>query len=461
MMGALASSFIFLVNLGSITADATVLIEDDQNTLLHLNIKKERKRSENPDSIDEDDDEVAEINAAHFEESMKNTLQKIEAVIRMLLIGKRKRWTALHWASRFGSYKMGTKAKAEDDPLAPMPQEEEGPVQYKHQLAICSYQTDYNVELLIYRIPLIVLFSSTKNTKGQLSFTGFEAFRAVEDIYGLKSMVKKMPKSSLMVLIASSVLLAALSALPYGHLKTASHLELEHDRERNMRMYNLIGFNIDAKLETREVVLSLPNGGQSGSRISQPDINLKTNKPVVQMSDIIDMNYANENDNSVRTSDENAASLMDDFFGHADVHVNQPANNDDLFANVQTNQPGNNDDPFAGGQWNLKNNVNVLMAGLSVNGNESSPLKNGTPKTLFSNPTTNPYQQVNDVLSNMLQFQAQGITPNPRFPMDPNTYNALSSGLMFNPMAYASQLINYAAMSNLLAQQQYLSNLQS
>ncbi|KAI3754987.1 hypothetical protein L1987_54779 [Smallanthus sonchifolius] len=125
-----------------------------------------------------------------------------------------------------------------------------------------------------------------------------EAFRSVEDIYGLTSMVKKMPKSSLMAvyyaklteifwissshlyhayawfklfqlqksfnknlnqkdlqLIASSVLLAALSAPPYDHLKTASHLELEHEKERNLRMYNLIGFNIDAKQhETREVL---------------------------------------------------------------------------------------------------------------------------------------------------------------------------------------------------------------
>ncbi|KAK9073903.1 hypothetical protein SSX86_006497 [Deinandra increscens subsp. villosa] len=124
-----------------------------------------------------------------------------------------------------------------------------------------------------------------------------EAFRSVEDIYGFTSMVKKMPKSSLMAvyyaklteifwissshlyhayawfklfllqksfnknlnqkdlqLIASSVLLAALSAPPYDHLKTASHFELQHEKERNLRMYNLIGFNIDTKLETREVL---------------------------------------------------------------------------------------------------------------------------------------------------------------------------------------------------------------
>ncbi|PWA43933.1 eukaryotic translation initiation factor 3 subunit A [Artemisia annua] len=34
--------------------------------------------------------------------------------------------------------------------------------------------------------------------EGQLSFASFEAFRTVEDIYGLMSMVKKMPKSFLM-----------------------------------------------------------------------------------------------------------------------------------------------------------------------------------------------------------------------------------------------------------------------
>nr|KAJ0185074.1 hypothetical protein LSAT_V11C900506230 [Lactuca sativa] len=124
-----------------------------------------------------------------------------------------------------------------------------------------------------------------------------EAFRSVEDIYGLTSMVKKMSKSSLMAiyyaklteifwissshlyheyawfklfqlqksfnknlnqkdlqLIASSVLLAALSASPYDHLKTDSHLQLEHEKERNLRMYNLIGFNTDAKIETRDVL---------------------------------------------------------------------------------------------------------------------------------------------------------------------------------------------------------------
>ncbi|XP_065854798.1 eukaryotic translation initiation factor 3 subunit A [Euphorbia lathyris] len=124
-----------------------------------------------------------------------------------------------------------------------------------------------------------------------------EAFRSVEDIHGLMSMVKKNPKPSLMVvyyaklteifwissshlyhayswlklftlqksfnknlsqkdlqLIASSVVLAALSVAPYDHLRGASHLEHENEKDRNLRMGNLIGFNLDSKPESREVL---------------------------------------------------------------------------------------------------------------------------------------------------------------------------------------------------------------
>ncbi|KNA19333.1 hypothetical protein SOVF_060490 [Spinacia oleracea] len=124
-----------------------------------------------------------------------------------------------------------------------------------------------------------------------------EAFRSVEDIHGLMCMVKKTPKASLMVVyyaklteifwisgshlyhayawlklfllqknfnknlsqkdlqtIASSVVLAALSVPPYDHARGASHLELENEKERNMRMSNLINFNLDPKPESREVL---------------------------------------------------------------------------------------------------------------------------------------------------------------------------------------------------------------
>uniref|UniRef100_A0A2P2L6D1 Uncharacterized protein MANES_08G114400 n=1 Tax=Rhizophora mucronata TaxID=61149 RepID=A0A2P2L6D1_RHIMU len=125
-----------------------------------------------------------------------------------------------------------------------------------------------------------------------------EAFRSVEDIYGLMCMVKKTPKPSLMViyyakltevfwissshlyhayawlklftlqksfnknlsqkdlqLIASSVVLASLAVAPYNHKWGSSHLQLENEKDRNLRMANLIEFNLEPKLENREVVM--------------------------------------------------------------------------------------------------------------------------------------------------------------------------------------------------------------
>lgn len=124
-----------------------------------------------------------------------------------------------------------------------------------------------------------------------------EAFRSAEDIHGLMCMVKKQPKPSLLVvyyaklteifwmscshlyhayawlklfsfqksfnknltqkdlqLIASSVVLAALSVPPYDHGHGKSHVERESGKERNSRMANLIGFILDPKLECREVL---------------------------------------------------------------------------------------------------------------------------------------------------------------------------------------------------------------
>ncbi|NP_001311594.1 eukaryotic translation initiation factor 3 subunit A [Nicotiana tabacum] len=121
-----------------------------------------------------------------------------------------------------------------------------------------------------------------------------EAFRSIEDIYGLMCMVKKTPKASLMVvyygklteifwmssnhlyhayawlklfslqksfnknlsqkdlqLIASSVVLAALSVPPYDQSYGASHLELENEKERSLRVANLIGFEVEPKAENR------------------------------------------------------------------------------------------------------------------------------------------------------------------------------------------------------------------
>jgi translation initiation factor 3 subunit A len=124
-----------------------------------------------------------------------------------------------------------------------------------------------------------------------------EAFRSVEDVHGLMSMVKKMPKPSVLVvyyaklteifwisdsllyhayawlklfnlqksynknlsqkdlqLIASSVLLAALSVAPYDKKYGASYVETENEKDRNLRMANLVNFSLDSKRENRELV---------------------------------------------------------------------------------------------------------------------------------------------------------------------------------------------------------------
>lgn len=249
-------------------------------------------------------------------------------------------------------------------------------------------------------------------------------------------------------------------------------------------------------------VLSLLNGEQSGSRISQPDKNLKTETTVVQMPDLIDTNDPHENENFFTTqTDENIASLStsttfldNDFLmdGSTNNFQEENKNNGDPFADVAFHDHNSKDenetaDIFSGmatqtpaggngpelfdffgsnsenpqGQGALKNDLSDLMDGLSVDGNESLQKQNGNSQMIFSESTTTSSHQSNDVLNNILKTQApgNGIGVNPMFPMDPMTYNALSSGLMFNPATFASQQINYGAMSSILAQQQFLSSM--
>ncbi|KAA0054340.1 eukaryotic translation initiation factor 3 subunit A [Cucumis melo var. makuwa] len=45
----------------------------------------------------------------------------------------------------------------------------------------------------------------------------------------------------------------SLAVSPYDSKHGASHLQLEHEKERNLRMANLIGFGLHSELESRDV----------------------------------------------------------------------------------------------------------------------------------------------------------------------------------------------------------------
>ncbi|KAL8262664.1 hypothetical protein R6Q59_024013 [Mikania micrantha] len=158
-----------------------------------------------------------------------------------------------------------------------------------------------------------------------------------------------------------------------------------------------------------------------------------------------------------------------------DAHNSQSVNNDDPFADVSFHgqnirEEHQSVDIFSGlatvykssesqselfDLFGSKNSVNGLMASLSVTESESSPSQNETTQkesleTMFSDSSVKFNPQMNDVLSNMLQFQGHGVNPNAMLPM------------MLNPMSFSSQQINnYAVMSNLFAQQQFLSTMNS
>lgn len=74
-------------------------------------------------------------------------------------------------------------------------------------------------------------------------------------LFTLQKIFNKNLSQKDLQLIASSVVLAALSVCPYDHSYGATHLELENGKERNLRVTNLIGFNVEPKPESREVVI--------------------------------------------------------------------------------------------------------------------------------------------------------------------------------------------------------------
>jgi translation initiation factor 3 subunit A len=76
-------------------------------------------------------------------------------------------------------------------------------------------------------------------------------------LYNLQKSYNKNLTQKDLQLMASSVLLATISVLPYDHKHGASHLELEMEKDRNVRMASLLGFTLEPKKDTREVVSGL------------------------------------------------------------------------------------------------------------------------------------------------------------------------------------------------------------
>ena len=59
-----------------------------------------------------------------------------------------------------------------------------------------------------------------------------------------KSYNKNLTQKDLQ-LMASSLLLAAISVMPYDHKHGAHHFELENEKERSLIMSSLLGFSLD------------------------------------------------------------------------------------------------------------------------------------------------------------------------------------------------------------------------
>ncbi|KAJ4831725.1 hypothetical protein Tsubulata_038276 [Turnera subulata] len=271
--------------------------------------------------------------------------------------------------------------------------------------------------------------------------------------------------------------------------------------------------------EKANKVLSLLTGEQAGSSVGSSQKLGKAETTYVQMPDLIDTGDTDDllgTDDSVnKPSDPNIGSttastppLIDDLFGDsvgtsmsavedkkdddpfADVsfHTDESREHaDDLFSGMSVgDKPGANGDhvatntsgpaifdifgsssDFSQEQQNHKTDVSDLMAGMSINENVSKLTKQGSSQgvlseSIFGDSGSSVSQQVStDALSGMLGPQAMGMNATPMFPPGSMPYN-IPPAMMFNP-AIHSQPINYGAMGNLLAQQQFLatmSNLQ-
>ncbi|XP_060186780.1 protein MODIFIED TRANSPORT TO THE VACUOLE 1 isoform X1 [Lycium barbarum] len=263
--------------------------------------------------------------------------------------------------------------------------------------------------------------------------------------------------------------------------------------------------------EKANKVLSLLNDGQTADSVAHVDRSAKAGNPAVQMPDLMDTDNSDDlfgaNDlanmqsgEGIKIASTSATPLIDDLFAD-NLGGGQHKHDDDPFADVSfhtSNEKAPEADLFSGmtvdksdatevhsavnkkgpelfdvfgpsvevsqePNNNPRNEVPDLMNNLFLNGNESSKKQNGssggTPyQNIFQESTIDPrHQASNDALNSILSSQAGGANANPMFPLGAMQYN-LPPGFVLNP-SFAPQDLNYNAMGNILAQQQFLATL--
>ncbi|XVF74540.1 hypothetical protein PTKIN_Ptkin13bG0118200 [Pterospermum kingtungense] len=265
--------------------------------------------------------------------------------------------------------------------------------------------------------------------------------------------------------------------------------------------------------EKANKVLVLLNGEQTGGSASHSEKSFKAETSPVQMPDLIDTgdpddyNGLDDFTKNQHGQSNTAAPLIDDLFGDgldAVLSPKEQKNDDDPFADVSFHAGEgreNVDDLFSGmtiddksvvngnhmvankkpelidifgtnseapfEPENKKDDVNDIMAGLSINENPSNlQQKVISSKAQLENifahiNSPSSHQTSNDAFSGILSSQGTEMNANPMFPLGTMPY-AIPPGLMLNP-AFSSQPMNYGAMGSFFAQQQLLatmSNLQ-
>ncbi|KAM1412565.1 hypothetical protein ACFXTO_025278 [Malus domestica] len=268
--------------------------------------------------------------------------------------------------------------------------------------------------------------------------------------------------------------------------------------------------------EKANKVLSLLGGEQTGNVASNSEQPMKAQTATfVQMPDLIDTgdlddyhvtNAATENPSDQvitnLTAPSPAPQLIDDLFGDGPgnvVSTSELENDDDPFADVSfhTNDSKEQaDDLFSGltvdnkrdphensiaekksgpemfdifgpdselpQEQDHKHDLNNLMGSLSIDKNVSKMEQKRTPpgqlSELLSDSASHPSHQASgNAWSGILNSQTALPNGNAVFPPGAMAYN-IPPGIMFNP-AFPSQPINYGAMGNLLAQQQFLATM--